>query len=78
MLYINEFVLQTIEKCFFSNFELLAENQKIFKRIARREYWLKCNVLAIYQWISLDKLYKLMEGFLQIYVHKNVCTLLHF
>ena len=36
---------------FFSNFklvfELMAENRKIFKLIARREYWSKCYVLYI-------------------------------
>ena len=51
----------------FSNFklvfEILAENQKIFKRIVRPEHWSKCNVPIMYQWISLDKLYKLMESF---------------
>ena len=35
----------------------MAENRKIFKRIARREYWSKCNVYG------LDKLYKLIESF---------------
>ena len=42
----------------------MTENQKIFKRIARREYWSKYNV--IYQWIRLAKLYKLMESFFLI------------
>ena len=37
----------------------MAENRKIFKRIASREYWSKCNVLAIlYRWIRLDKFYE--------------------
>ena len=47
-------------------FEFLAENWKIFKQIARREYWWKCNELTIYQWIWLNKLYKPMESFFQI------------
>ena len=42
--------LQTNEKV-FSNFkfvfEILSENIKMFKRIARREYWSNCNVLNI-------------------------------
>ena len=49
---------------FFPNFkfvfELLVENYKIFKRIARREYWSKCNVLYTYLWIWLYKFYKLI------------------
>ena len=44
----------------------MAENRKIFKQIARREYWSKCNALYSYHWIRLDKLYKLMESFFQI------------
>ena len=35
----------------------------IFKQIARCEYWSKCNVLAIYQWIRLNELYEKMESF---------------
>ena len=63
--------LQTNEKFFFSNFnlvfEILAENWKILKkRIVRLEHWSKCNVLGIYQWIRLNELYKLMESFFQI------------
>ena len=46
----------------FSNFQFLAEDQNFFKGILRSEYWSNCNVLYMYQWISLDKLYKLMES----------------
>ena len=53
MLYINGFFSTSttnLWKAFFSNFkfvfELMAENLKIFKRIARREYWSNCNVLS--------------------------------
>ena len=58
--------LQTDGKL-FSNFifELMAKNQKIVKRIERREYCSKC--IVIYQWICLDKLYKLVESFFQIF-----------
>ena len=63
---------------FFSYFELvfvfLAENWKLFKRIARHEYESKCNVLSINQWIRLDMPYKLMESFFSNF--KNVFELL--
>ena len=52
-------------KIFISNiklvFEILAENQKISKRIAWREY--RSNANALNQWIRLNKLYKLMGAF---------------
>ena len=35
------------------------------KLIARREYQSNCNMLK-YQWICLNKLYKVMESFFQI------------
>ena len=41
-------VLQTNGKLFLNLklvFEILVEARKIFKRIAGREYWSKCNVL---------------------------------
>ena len=71
---LSQRAVQTNEK-FFSNFDfleilpsqkmkILSENKKIFKRIARREYWSNCNV--IYQWICLGKLYKKMDFFFQI------------
>ena len=41
----------------------MAKNRKIFKQIVRHEYRSKCNVLYIYQWIHLGKLYKLMGSF---------------
>ena len=44
-------------------FDILVKNWKIFKRIERCEYWSNCDVLAIYQWIRLDKLYKQMGRF---------------
>ena len=61
--------LQTNGKFFFSNFdivfELMAENQRIFKRIARREYWSKCNVLYINgsSWQALETI----ENFFSIF-----------
>ena len=61
----SQWGLQTNGKL-FSNFEFLAKKQKLFKRIVRREYWSKCNVLYTYQLIRLDKLYKSMGSFLQI------------
>ena len=46
---LNELYKHT--KSFFFNFkfafEILTENQKIFKQIARRQYWSNCNVLYI-------------------------------
>ena len=74
MLCINGFVSTSSTKYWnlFSNFEfvfeLLAENRKIFKRITRREYWSKCNVF-VYQYIWLDKLYKLMDFFFKFWNH---------
>ena len=55
---LSEWALETNVKFFFSNFELVFEfstvNRNFFKRI------------AIYQWIRIDKLYKLIESFIQI------------
>ena len=48
------------------HFRINGRNHKVFKRIARCKYLSKCNVLYLYQWIRLDKLYRLMESFLQI------------
>ena len=57
--------LQIIRKL-FSNFgfvfELMAENQKIY--ITNSEVWISIKFQCVmYQWIFLDKLYKLMESF---------------
>ena len=41
----------------------MAEDQKIFKQIERREYWWMKVRCVIYQWICLHKLYILMENF---------------
>ena len=52
--------LQTNEKVFsrLGSFQIVDENQKIFKRIAKREYWLNCNVLYN---ISMDSSQKALQ-----------------
>ena len=46
-------------------FKFLAENQNCSKRIAKRDYWSKCNALCINK-IRLNELFKLMKSFFQI------------
>ena len=53
--------LQSNRSFFQIYFWINCRNPKIFKQIARQEYWPKCKV--VYQWICLYKLYKL-ESFL--------------
>ena len=32
-------------------FDFLSKNRKFFKQVARREYWLKCNMLIINEFV---------------------------
>ena len=69
VIYINGFVsTSSIMESFFFKFvfELLAENRKIFKRIARSEYWSKCIVLHINRFVltSSTKWWKAFFKFL--------------
>ena len=63
--------LQTNGKLYFFRirFELLAGNREIFTQIACREYILIKVQCVIYQWIRLNKLYKLMESFFKFRNH---------
>ena len=65
ILYINGFVSTSStnkRKAFFKLvFELMAENRKILKRIPRRGYWSKCNVLLINGFFSTcSTIFKIM------------------
>ena len=59
----NFFKFQISFKNSGKKLKILAENQKIFKRIARRDYWSNCIVLNIHRWIYLNDLYKTMDFF---------------
>ena len=121
---LSQRALQTNELFFKfrTHFRILTQKLKIFKRIARREYWSKCIVLyingfvstsstncwklfsnfefvfellaktenysnewqgvkkikfqcVIYQWIHLDKLFKLMESFFKFQNHFQLTTI---
>ena len=61
--------LQTYEKL-FSSFklvsEILSENLKIYKRMEKREYWSKLNVLRICQWVLTRQALQTNEKLFQI------------
>ena len=54
----NEKLLSNFDLASFQNFgrklKIVAENQKIFRRIARREYWSNCDVLYTNGFVSTN------------------------
>ena len=62
MLFINEFEDNKLMERFFK-----LENRKPKNIQTNNKVWILINFQCVeYQWISLDKLYKLMESFFQI------------